>query len=218
MFNFQGIGCNEAHVRWGQEIYLGPARLSFVAEEGKKKAANPVLFVAVFFALLFALGGLLRLLDSGLMRGAPPEPPVFLAGEVPCRASSAEAARVRAEEALALGLAKEERYPFSRKDGVRALGLFEEASSCFEKAALPEEREKVRKQVNTWSETLERDFRDLRLRLDLALRAQKTEEALEAARALESMLSAVAEEPKEDYSRWLSLTKWQLQARAPRKK
>lgn len=219
-FSYQGQTCKSAAAGWGEEIYLGSTRLALVAEQAKKKGGSPVLIVLAIFVLLFAVGGLLRLTEPGFMRGKPPQPPTLSAGEVSCRATSPDAARIRAEEARALGQAKEERYPFSRPDGVRALRLYREASSCFAAAGLSAERKGVEADFDAWSETLQRDFRDLRLRLDMALRDQDTRRALSAARALETMLSAAVEAedaPTGDYGRWLSSTKQRLQVKAAKK-
>lgn len=211
-FTYLGQSCKWAVARWGDEVFLGATRLTLVAQEGKKRRASPLFIVVAIFALLFAIGGVLRLSDPGFLRGRAPEPPVLASSEVPCRATTTEAARMRAKQARDLGYAKEERYPFSRVDGIHALQLYREASSCFKKAGLSDQDSLVREQLKSWSMTVERDFRDLRLRLDFALRDRDTQRALVAARALESMLSAASEEPPSDYGRWLLNTKKHLQA------
>lgn len=220
-FAYQGQTHTSALVKWGDELYLGATRLHLVAEEGKKKGASPILIVVGIFVLVFVAGGLHKLTEPGFRLGPAPEPPALSAGAAVCRASSPEAAHVRAQEAEALARSKEERYPFSRPDGVRAMQHYREASKCFETAGLLSEKKRVEAALEAWSETLQRDLRDLRLRLDMALRDQDTARALSAARALESMLSAASEVPagdsSEGYSRWLSSTKRQLQARASNK-
>ncbi len=220
-FTYSGQSRRSAHVKWGEEIYLGGTRVSLVAEEGKKKGASPIVIMLGIFGLLFAAGTVLKLTEPGFRLAQAPEPPALSVGVPACRASSPDAARARAHEAEALARAKEERYPFSRTDGVRALHHYREAATCFETAGLSSEKERVEGDLDAWSNRIERDFRDLRLRLDLALRDQDAGRALSAARALESMLSAASEvsdgDPKEDYSRWLSSTKRQLQAKASEK-
>lgn len=216
-FTYQGKLSESCQLAWGEEIYLGTTRLAFVVEETRQTKTSPLLLVVAIFGLLFAVGGVIRLSDNMLTGATAPAPPALTPGPSACRATTLDAALESAEQTHALATAKAERYPFHRADGVLALELYLEASSCFAKAKLHDKQKQVQSEYELWSERIDRDLRDLRLRLNLALREDDTSAALDSVEALQSMLEHISSRKGDsaatEYQRWLSVTEQRLRAR-----
>lgn len=63
-----------------------------------------------------------------------PAPKLFATSLSPCREAEPDAARVLAREQLSAAASKRERAPFSARDGVQAVPLYESAAACFQAA------------------------------------------------------------------------------------
>jgi hypothetical protein len=80
-------------------------------------------------------------------------------------------------------------YPFSPSDGLLALDLLSASQRCFAAAGQPLDAARVAERLARWQRTLDADYRGHQVRLQHALRTQRTADALAESRALLAMLA-----------------------------
>jgi hypothetical protein len=120
--------------------------------------------------------------------GATQAPPLEVAAQT-CPPTGD--AHERARDAEAAAAARIARYPFEAAEGLAALRELARAAACFERAAEAEALERVRMRARTWRHELERDYRGARVRLERALRDDRTEHARTEARTLLALLDGM---------------------------
>lgn len=209
--NFRGEVTREAAVPWGEDLYVGGARLAFVAERSDRKNSQGVLLFAALGVLVAAVVAWPRG-ESNVATGDALVPPSFAASHPVCAEQLPDAAMSRAKRLLTTALAKEQRAPFDRRDGVEALGLLNEAQACFERAGAAEDAKKAAEQLGSWKAVLDQEYAALRLRLRMALEQNRPADALLVVRALESLLAGQGTSP---YRTWLGGLHQDLERRAP---
>jgi hypothetical protein len=161
------------------------------------KISPPVLIAA---ALLLPLSGYLIVwgrfpaADDGPGKRRPPA----LFDEVSV-CSLPDSALHRAREAEAAAAARMQRYPFASSDGIRAVQLSAETQRCYELAGRNGDAARLKKQLRTWKQKLDQDYRSRRLRLRLSLQNRNQKEALREVRALQKLLS----HRNDSYTSWL---------------
>jgi hypothetical protein len=198
--HFRGEASRNAAVPWGEEIYVGRVRLAFIAEVDQGKRSQGLLLGALA-ALVAALAGWWAASSSHVAAGSDATPPPLLGTSVACREHTPEAALARGDEALATALAKAQRAPFARHDGVEALALLGEAQACFDSTGARDQSAIATAQRERLKAQLDDDYAALRLRLQLALDQNRPAEGLAAVRGLESLLGGLGPSP---YRTWLA--------------
>lgn len=146
------------------------------------------------------------------------EPPPLAPSVEGCPIEQPDAARHHAVAAEAAARAKEERQPFSRRDGVEALRLYAEAQGCYAVVGAEEDARRVQAEFERWSAALEEEYASLRLRLRLALDQKRFEEALATARALEILLGPAPGADEDPYRSWLGAVRRELEWKVSRQK
>lgn len=145
------------------------------------------------------------------------EPPPLAVSVEGCPEQQPDSARHHAVAAEAAARAKEERQPFSRRDGVEALRLYAEAQGCYAAVGAEEDARRVQAELERWSAFMNDEYASLRLRLRLALDQKRFEEALSAARAIEVLLSAAGSD-EDPYRGWLGSVRRELERKVSRQK
>lgn len=125
----------------------------------------------------------------------------------PSPARSLEQAR-RLEE---LGLVRADRYPYDPRDGIHAVGLYQQAESCYRAAGALLDATRVHAATIELSGRVQTDYAAARLSLSKALKAERWSVALEEVRRLLLLTEHVA---KHDYVEWLKKIVGRLTARA----
>jgi len=100
----------------------------------------------------------------------PEAPPLFDRPVDGCAGKPAEQVGAFAAEKMRVALAKRERSPFSPRDGVDAVPLFELAGACFRAARFKEEEAEASGAAQTLRKRLEDEYRARRVRMEHAVR------------------------------------------------
>lgn len=210
---FRGEPTRAVAVPWGEDIYVGSVRLAFIAESGRRRhSGGVVLFVGLLAAA--ALGA--ALIGSDSLSGRQQteiEAPPLVEGRPICPERDAGPARAFASQALSRALAKRQRAPFDRADGVQALELFGQAKACFEAVESPADAAAAEKAGAELQGQLDEEYAALRLRLRLSLDQKRWEDAAAAVQALERLLTPQGPTP---YRAWLSDLRHDLERRIRR--
>jgi hypothetical protein len=135
-------------------------------------------------------------------------PELFSADE-PCPDRNPATAGHRAHESERIAHAKQQRFPFDRTDGLHAALRLAEARACYRLAGQSEAEQRAATDLKRWQGHMNEEYAALRLQLRLALDQSRTEDALTAVKALQTLLP---EEPGE-YSDWLSQLRRELEGR-----
>lgn len=211
-FIYSGHPSREAHLPWGDELYWGPVRFTFL-EDISKKSTTTVLFALAALASIavgaLAIGGE----ASADGRTSEPEPPPLLQPAT-CPDTDPVLAGQHAAGAIEAARATAARAPFDRGDGRRALELFDQASACLRVAGDATQAAKVTAEFTSWRQQVEEELSTLRLRLRVALDHRKPEDALETVRALEAL---VPETPPSAYRGYLADLRRDLERQLARK-
>jgi hypothetical protein len=207
---FRGQELREAQVPWGDEAYVANLRLGFLARGAEASRASTLLLLAPVLLLLVGM--------ASLADGTPEidptdsvEAPSLAGPPLPCREAEPGRAEHRGKEAERAAQAKMQRSAFVTREGIEAMDLLAEASTCFRVAGLEAESQRVETALGKWSERLNDDYASARLRLRVALAEERPENALGAVRELEALLAA---RPPSPYTEWLT----ELRRKLERKK
>lgn len=215
--SLHGVPQKEADVAWGDEVFLGAIRLSFGVEVTARSQARPWVLAGFAACALLGLGGLgLAVEPDDATDGDALEAPQLLASKLTCPEKESHRATNVARGALASAIAKEQRAPFSRSDGVEALRLYQEAAGCFRQGGDPDAAGQAGRSFERWSAVMAEDYSSLRLQLRVALQAEAHQDALASGRALETLLDAARVSPTDKYRTWLSALLRRLERRVSR--
>ncbi len=207
---FRGEATRSAAVPWGEDVYVGGARLAFVAESGRRKGPSGAVLAAVLFALLAGAAIVLGSSDRASPTASDLEPPQLFKMPTSCPEPSADAAGSHAAQLLGNARAMKQRAPFDRGDGVRALKLLGEAKVCFELAGRVDDAVATEQERARWQDEVDEEYAALRLRLRVALDQKRFGDALSALRGLEGLLASQAASP---YRTWLANLRRDLERR-----
>jgi hypothetical protein len=211
-FIYSGQPSREAQLPWGDELYWGPIRFTFL-QEASKRGPSAVLLALAAVALMgtgAVVVGAEAATDS--LASEPEPPPLFQPAT--CPDTDAALARQHAAKAIEAARAMAARAPFDRGDGRRALVLFDQASACLRVTQDATEAAKVTAELNSWRQQMEEELSTLRLRLHVALDHRKPGDALGAVRALEAL---VPEAPPSAYRSYLGDLRRDLERQIARK-
>jgi len=202
---FRGVGCNEALVPWGEEVYVAGARLGFVKRARRTRGAALLLLAP---ALVLAAGlALVPNLEQSANRDdveAPTVAPMTSA----CRETEPARAHERARETERAGFAKLQRFEFVAHEGVEALDLLNESSACYGVAQHGADRERLQAALTSATARVNADYTAARLKLRLALDQGRSRDALSAVSYLRSLLAG---RPSSPYMDWLCDVERRLQ-------
>jgi hypothetical protein len=102
----------------------------------------------------------------------PPAPALLDPPVKTCPNPKSPTLAVFAAERARVGYAKRERSPFSRADGIEAVGLLEVASACFGAAGRAEDEHETRAAAQSLRTKLDEEYRVRRVRAEHAVRVQ----------------------------------------------
>ncbi len=193
-----------AYVPWGTDLRLGACQFRLLNGEKinkTEKSSNPVrattdtggegskkispMFIVIVICLLAVLGvGMLKP-SVPSAQGAPVNPPELFGALPKC---SSDNALHRARTAEESALAKSQRMVFDLKDGVDAADLFLESASCYETLGMSDESSRVSSEGMGLRQSLEEEYKLLRLRLTWAMQNAKLESAETQVRKLSALL------------------------------
>lgn len=175
-------------------------------EKGK---SNPM--VQLGLVAMFGLGAYILLADEEVPIAPPPAqaPQLFAATAPSCPQSDPSAARAFALEQCELGDTKRERVPFSVKEGVEAVGLFDLGAACFKVAGAEIDARNAEEIATGLKRELADDFRARRIRLSHVLEVKD----YELARKDVQVLSSLTEGKKGPYVEWLRQVGQQLKGK-----
>jgi hypothetical protein len=210
---FRGEPTRAVAVPWGEDVYVGSVRLAFIAESGRPRHSGGVVLVVGLLAAA-ALGAALIGSDpfSGPQQTEIEAPPLIRATPT-CPEHDTGPARVFASLALGQALAKRQRAPFDRADGVQALELFGQAKACFEAVGSPADAGAAEKAGAELQGQLNEEYAALRLRLRMSLDQKRWEDAAASVQALERLLTPQGPSP---YRAWLADLSHDLERRVRR--
>lgn len=191
---------------WGKGRVLAIGAASLTVEPinlGQRRNARspfwlllPVPFVAIGATIFFA-----RAQDPG-PRPIPDAPVLFDAPVSACPAPANDLLHGFAEEKVRLGNAKRERSPFSVRDGVEAVPLYETAAACFKLEGSAEGERAAAGTAVQLRQRLEEEYRVRRVRLEHAYRIN---DPVAAKRELDTLMPMLSHRPGPyvDWMAWL---------------
>jgi hypothetical protein len=188
----------------GAVLALGTTRfvVDIVELNQRRRGRSPMwLLVPIPFAA--AAAGILYAGSAGSPQSAtPPAPPLFDGAAQNCTVTSADARPAFAAEKLRLALAKRERGPFSPRDSVEAVPLFETASACFQAAGQIAVAVDAATAATNLRTKLDGEYRVRRVRLEHAVQVADPAAAKRELRVL-LPLTAHRPGPYQDWLMWL---------------
>ncbi|HVW25512.1 MAG TPA: hypothetical protein VHC69_09085 [Polyangiaceae bacterium] len=198
-FFFEGAERTHAFVPWGEEIFLGNVRLTFL-ETAEAERPSPILLGLAPVALLIGMS-VFKAMACEVPSARTVEAPNLFDERVTCRERDPQVAEHRAREAERAAHAKAERFAFAFRDGVEAGRLFQESRACFETVGLESDVARVNDESRGWIGRVNDEYAAARLRLRVALDHRRYAEALEAAKELRALLGDRQSTP---YAEWLA--------------
>lgn len=199
-FFFEGAERTRAFVPWGEEVFLGNIRLTFL-EAAEAERSSPILLGLAPIALLLIGLSVFKALGREVPSSRSVEPPNLFDERVTCRERDPQVAEHHAREAERAAQAKAERFAFAFRDGVDAGRLFQESGACFEAVGLTTEVARVNDESRGWIGRVNDEYAAARLRLRVALDHRRFAEALDAAKELRALL---ADRQSTPYAEWLA--------------
>jgi hypothetical protein len=198
-FVFEGSDRKSAFVPWGEEVFLGNVRLTFL-ETAEAERPSPVLLGVAPLALLVIGFSVFKAVTRDTPSGRSVDAPVLFDERVTCSEHDRQVAEHRAREAERAAQAKAERFAFAFRDGVEAGRLFLEAHACFESLGLTNDASRLDDQSRRWIARVNEEYSAARLRLRVALDHRGYAEALTATKELRAFLTG-GDGP---YAEWLA--------------
>lgn len=178
-------------------------------EQTQPKWRLPVL---VLVTLVAAAGVLLRPAEVPQAERESFEPQALFGADPPCRPAPGESADHRAETAERDALARVQRYPFERLEGVAAARLYAEASDCHRRAGDAAGAERAGERLQAVRARVWQDVLAQRLRLERALENRQLDEALTEVQALRTLWR----ERDSEFGKWLWKQEVELQGAVAR--
>ncbi len=192
-----GRAASEATVAFGDELYWGELRLSFLAE-----AARPTLLLAGLAAAALVIVGVFALRESVDERSRVGfDAPDLTLPAASCDRQGPADMKPRAQQLMRAATAKEQSYPFVTGDGLIAAGYLAQAVACAEGAGDTVAVAALQQEQARWTQKLRGDYRALQLQLKLALEQKRDGEALKSTRLL---LELLEKQPPGKYITWLT--------------
>lgn len=206
-------------VAWGHSIVVGQVRM--VLSDGtrakstakgdksgpKEEKVSPVILIAAAVIIPVALYMMFQAPTSSTpQRVRTPPPALFDTTARACNETDPTRARTAAEENGRVALAKAERMPFYRQDGIEAVGFYLVAAACSRVAGDAPAADAATRQSAALAARLEDEYRAHQFRLDRALEQHRTEDALFETR----MLMAFVRHRRGDYLNALHVLERQL--------
>lgn len=153
-------------------IWVEAAELNQAAGVSKKKQEKTSPFTLILAAVAVPLSLYILLTGNGpggtQMKKVKPSP--LWSSQAPkCPQSSPEQALALARDRASLADAKRERRPFHVQDGVKAVGLYEEAAACFKVANKPKTSAAYATVAKKLKADVAEDYRTHRVRLEHAI-------------------------------------------------
>lgn len=131
---------------------------------GNVKRRSP--FWALAPVPVIAVAALLARSSTAAETKIPPAPALFNAPITTCPNPNSPTLPAFAAERARIGYAMRERSPFSRGDGIDAVGLLETAAACYRTANLPAEEQDTRAAATDLRNKLDEEYRTRRVRLE----------------------------------------------------
>jgi len=186
-----GLPFRSSLLPWGEPMLLGNRQIRFArrpfedAGQGRRWAVPVLLLLLAGATWLMMMSDPAR--EDAMQSRIAPLKLFEYQSKVRCTAKDASPGE-RGEAALQAARSKMQRYPFAAADGLSAVALYAEAAACFERArngarstlAVVEQKRAV--------DTIDEDYRMLRLRLMSALEREQYESARREALALLALL------------------------------
>jgi hypothetical protein len=198
-FVLEGSERKSALVPWGEEVFLGNVRLTFLETAEAERPSvvllgfAPVALLVIGFSMFKAVGR-----DTPSDRSV--EAPVLFDERVTCSEHDRQVAEHRAREAERAAQAKAERFAFAFRDGVEAGRLFLEAHACLESLGLVNDASRLDDESHRWIGRVNEEYGAARLRLRVALDHRRYAEALAATKEIRALLTG-RDGP---YAEWLA--------------
>jgi hypothetical protein len=141
-----------------------------------KKEGGSVVVRAVGVVAVLILAGMLSFRASQKSEAVPTAvPELWSDAAATCPVSTTGQARAFAVEKRIVADGKRERHPFYASDGVEAVGLYQIAAACFERAGDQRSAAELKAQAQQLRADVNDDFRVRRLRLERALQTHQDE-------------------------------------------
>jgi hypothetical protein len=196
-----GAPQSEFVVPWGDEVFLGGVRFTFLLEAGQSGRPRPALLAVAAVVLTLTAVVFARSSDTEDVSSRELEPPALLQHSAECPESDLTRVDAVAAQTERSALAKEERSAFMVADGAQALALLSESEACYRVAGKVEDSERIRAELLRWTARMNEEYAAARLLLRLALEHQRWGEALETVEHVQALLVDHAKEP---YTEWLT--------------
>lgn len=208
-FYYQGQPLQNGTIPWGEDVFVDKIRLRMVRKPAKIHQRT-IGKRSIFFALLLFCTSAWFLLSRSPKNDIRPSesvvaPPLF---DQPIACSRPSLSHYWAGEAERTAFAKMQRYPFKPQDGVEAVRLISEARDCYQIAGEVVHVTRVEKALDIWKRRIERDYRNYRLRLRLALGGKRFNDASRSIRMLRDLLA----DRNDPYTHWLDSIERKLNA------
>lgn len=174
-----------------------------------KKPGNPA--VQLGLVALFGIAAYLLLMEGNSPIAPPPAqaPRLFSSAATTCPQSDPAAAHAFGLEQMQVGEIKRERLPFVVKEAVAAVGLFQTAAACFERAGAADWVREATEASEGLKRSLISDFRARRIRLAHMLKVEDYELAQKDVQVLRSMMAGQSG----PYAQWLTQVAKQIQSK-----
>jgi len=206
---FHGKPLSAAVVPWGSEIEVGSVRirvtdkLSPIKQDGKS-VSSPIM--VIMFVAIPLVGWMLLSDPEVSLPVAPDNPPELFDETAGCPAQGAPLHN--AVEAAEAASHRSERYPFDAQDGIGAVGLYDVAQACFERAERGADARRMARERRVLARRINEDYRTHRLRLERALKFERFDDGLRESHALNALL---VHKRGDVYVTWLILLERRLQ-------
>ena len=200
---FNGVVLDHGRVPWGSDLRLGTIEVRpFLA--GSKPVGREAVVGGFVVVLLLALTMVVVLrseaslqADSGRSRHYPE-----LFSVDPACVATADFAKAGAR-AEAIGRAREDRYPYDPRDGVRAVIGYRRAAACYARAGRDSEARRADEAGERLANRVRTDYASARLTLASAIEAEQWDQAYHKARELRVLLSHIE---GHEYVEWIDKT------------
>lgn len=122
--------------------------------------------------------------DEDESTAIPPQPTLFASSAPRCPARDPDSARAAAMEHHVQAEARRERRRFAAREGVDAVGLYQEAAECFRAGGDPASADEARAVGVALKSKVEEDYRGHQIRLEHALSVEEVDTAVREVKIL----------------------------------
>lgn len=203
-------------VKWGTEFRIGSLVLRVVREDTsstkmKLPEVNPVLLAALVVGVGFLAWTFLRDdgIEAAIDAGRSREHVELFDEPPPCRAAQMLPGGAKGLEGVAH--ARGDRYAYDPRDGVRAVNLYREAASCYERDGQGEDADRMKRFARDLQERVDSDYAAARLSLSHAIDTKNWRDASNVSKRL---LLLTAHAGEHTYTTWLDNVHRQVSVKA----